>query len=131
MREIKFRGKKVSNDEWVYGDLIHNTMYGNRKSIAIKEFDNNTWLNCFEVIPASVGQFTGFKDCEGKEIYEGDIIEMVYDTSDDILTRGKIVYETGSYYFDDDEIITGLFEIIDNADCFSIIGNIHDKEDEK
>lgn len=68
MREIKFRAKRLDNGEWVLGDLHLNTPYphihfgfGNRAKI-----DTDT-----------IGQFTGLHDKEGKEIYEGDIIDFI------------------------------------------------------
>lgn len=70
MREIKFRGKRLDNGEWVYGDLIHDNIGG--CYIYPIECDNLYKENA--VLPESVGQFTGLHDKNGKEIYEGDIL---------------------------------------------------------
>jgi len=62
MREIKFRGKRVDNGEWVYGDLHKGFITGNR------------YIDGREIHPETVGQFTGLKDKNEVEIYEGDIV---------------------------------------------------------
>lgn len=64
MREIKFRGKRIDNGEWVYGDLSQTKH---------KKFIDNDYDRA-RVFPETVGQYTGLRDKNGREIYEGDIV---------------------------------------------------------
>lgn len=72
MREIKFRGNRKNGTEWIFGDLNH--ING---SVFIFDRSPEAPLNSpdwFEVIPESVGQFTGLKDGD-IDVYEGDIVQ--------------------------------------------------------
>ena len=129
MREILFRGKSKDNGKWVEGFYHCVTDNYTPKNIhyitTFKRIDNGEIVltGPFEVIPETVGQYTGLKDKNGRKIFEGDIVR--YGT--DIY---EVVFETrcGCGYFGIkmSHIETWNFCNITPANLMEIIGNIHD-----
>lgn len=111
-RQILFRGKRVDNDEWVYGYLVEATnVITDKKATFIIEKDTTYFgygeFTCaVEVIPETVGQFIGLTDKNGNKIFEGDI---VYNG----VFKAQIEFSNDTFF--DDE-------------C-KVIGNINDKEE--
>ena len=129
MREILFRGKRIDNGEWVEDSNTY-----------IKDNDG-VWLEdgCCDVVkvnPETIGQYTGLTDKNGKTIFEGDIVNIIYEEY--LIENCVVVFgdynvfrdEWGYRYstcgfalkFDDGSGYTNLTR----KNIYEVVGNIHD-----
>ena len=122
MREIKFRGKQLSTGKWLYGDLLHDNQGG--CYIYPLEAENIYKENKVDV--SSVGQATGVKDKNGKEVYEGDIVTYIKEWDGlDHKFYEIVVFQEGSF------LAGECGREICGCDELTIIGNTTDNHDIK
>lgn len=154
-REIKFRGKRIDNREWVYGNLIieDGKCYISTGPLGIaldENYQANSYgyppsssdfhiTNIHEVIPETICQFTGLLDQKKVKIYEGDIFQYhkhdgFPDFTKEVLfmmgcfgyvATSKNMVKTFIPFFEIDELEKNFLNHIE------VIGNIHDKAQQK
>lgn len=120
-REHLYRGKRVDNGQWIYGDLLTS----NGTCCEISDW-NAVDYSRHDVDPETVGQYTGMTDKNGTKIFEGDIVKekhKVHERIYSIIWRDDCFSMSAqtkhiSYYLD--EIISSHCEVI---------GNIYDNKE--
>lgn len=121
---IKFKAKRLDNGEWVKGDLVHSTSYVGI-SYPSDEFSDVPIVH--RVDHSTVCQFTGLKDCEGKEIWEGDILEHTQSHA-----RFTVMFDRGAFFIrknGTENTDLYLFELSEKNSClqlFEVVGNKFD-----
>lgn len=133
MRKIKFRGKRIDNGEWKYGDLLHIVggcviYHGSQKESELIEDRPNLAIELYmdevsPVTPDTVGQFTGVKDDNGIEIFDNDII-LINNSGVAIVTYVDFILSYIAVFIDKDKDNIMLCDLLD--DEYVVIGNIYD-----
>lgn len=134
MREILFRGKRIDNGEWVEGFYV--IVGGKYHYILIGKLDITGGypdLIKFAVDPATVGQYTGRKDKNGKRVFEGDILRLFSIWADGTVEPGEVPVIVQFWENDQCYVLTTKqgyhcddFGNFGRPEYYEVIGNIHD-----
>lgn len=125
-REIKFRGRSSKdNKTWFTGSLVSLT---DIDEAYIDHYDGlRRVIERYPVNPATVGQFTGLRDADGVDIYEGDVLQKRDELAWRTVDRGCVFWSSSKCRWCV-EMRDGLkFTLTSSkSDSWRVVGNVHD-----
>lgn len=125
MQEIKFRGKRNYDGKWVHGYYTGIYQMEDGELICIKDINGKDNL----CLKETLGQYTGFKDKDNKEVYKGDIIEVSTSIDEEEITIYTVYWNDSALQYSL-EVIQGVNYDDVLADLspssVKVIGNIYD-----
>ena len=135
-REIKFRGKRIDDGKWVHGSYTsmreknRNNPFCQVESKIfhrIWQWEDGDWnmggYANYEVIPETVGQYTGLKDKNLKEIYEGDIIKYDFNNLNYRIEFINAEFIARRFYENIEDLYPTEFDF--GKEC-EVLGNIYE-----
>ena len=130
IRNIKFKAKRLDNGEWIVGSLIRSTAGAKERAYIVDNFSSMSDYSVVGVDPSTVCQFTGLKDCEGKEVWDHDLLQHPYQETEEIY---EVSYSQEEGGFITKESVSGarLLTFLCAALTlfkFKVIGNKFDKK---
>ncbi len=143
MRKIKFRAWNKQNKKMIYSDQVYPRSKYKFEFDVFNEFNfklmkmvdrynvtddegNETYQEVFEAVDADIMQYTGIKDAEGKEIYEGDIVKIKFMSMfEDKHFIGVVKFYDGSFLVDNEKLQKAHF-LFRESDVLEVIGNVYE-----
>ena len=143
MRKIKFRAWNKQTGKMIYSDQVYPRSMYKFEFDLFNDFDfklmkmvdrynvtddegNDTYQEVFEAVEADIMQYTGMKDVNGKEIYEGDIVKIKFMSMlEDKHFIGEVKFYDGSFMVDNEKLQKAHF-LFREFDVLEVIENIYE-----